>query len=257
VAGGLLLLIAHYSSWAPLAADKPAETRHWLTVLTWIELAVILLVVTNTAASTLTREKETQTIELLLSTPLTSQYIVAGMLRGLVSFALPLIAVPTSTLLLFALGGLLSIGRLPAVVPYEAVLLAPLLMVAYAAMAAIVGLQFSLISKKTVQAVMLSTTVVLGAAGLLFACGLAMQSAGPIPAAVVLPFTPFPAMQALIDSHGAFDSAGTASAITLESARVTCVIFALISAAAYLALTFSIYKNMVRGFDMTVRRQTA
>ena len=142
-------------------------------MLTWIELAVILLVVTNTAATTLTREKETQTIELLLATPLTSQYIVAGMLRGLVSFAVPLIAVPTSTLLFFVMGQLFSIGRLPGVVPYEAVLLAPLLMVAYAAMAAIVGLQFSLISKKTVQAVMLSTTVVLGAAGLLFACGLA------------------------------------------------------------------------------------
>ena len=257
IGAGFLLLVAHYSSWAPLSASQPAVTRHWLTVLTWIELAVILLVVTNTAAITLTREKETQTIELLLSTPLTSQYIVAGMLRGLVSFALPMIAVPTSTLVLFALGGLFSGGKLPGVVPVEAALLAPLLMVAYSAMAAMVGLQFSLISKKTVQAVMLSTAVVLGAAGLLFACGVAMKGAGPIAASVVLPFTPFPAMQALIDAQEAFNWAGSASKVTMETARATCAIFALISAAAYLALTCSIYKNMVRGFDMTVRRQTA
>ena len=64
-------------------------------------------------------------------------------------------------------------------------------------------------------------------------------------------------MQALIDSRAAFDSAGTASPTALESARFTCLFFALVSAAGYLGLTFSIYKNMVRGFDMTVRRQTA
>ncbi|NLX96763.1 MAG: hypothetical protein GXY83_11350, partial [Rhodopirellula sp.] len=124
-------------------------------------------------------------------------------------------------------------------------------------MAAMVGLQFSLISKKTVQAVMLSTAVVLGAAGLLFACGVAMKGAGAIAASVVLPFTPFPAMQALLDAQEAFNSAGSASKVTMETARATCAIFALISATAYLALTYSIYKNMVRGFDMTVRRQTA
>jgi len=36
-----------------------------------------------------------------LSTPLTSQYIIAGMLQGLVRFVVPLIAVPTFTLVLF------------------------------------------------------------------------------------------------------------------------------------------------------------
>ena len=254
---GFVLLIAHYSSWFPLNAANPTNTRDWLTVLVWIELAVILLVVTNTAATTLTREKESMTIELLLSSPLTSQYIVAGMLRGLVSFALPLIAVPTVTLALFAGAGLLSVGQQPAVVSPEAFLLAPVLMVAYAAMAAIVGLHFSLVSKKTVQAVMISTTVVIGAAGLLFACGFAMKQAGPIPAAVVLPFTPFPAMQALIDHGTAFDPSGSATAATLQSARITAILFSLVSAGAYLAVTYSIYKNMVRGFDMTVRRQTA
>jgi len=85
----------------------------------------------------------------------------------------------------------------------------------------------------------------------------AMKGAGPIAASVVLPFTPFPAMHALIDAQEAFNWAGSASKVTMETARATCAIFAVISAAAYLALTYSIYKNMVRGFDMTVRRQTA
>ncbi len=254
---GLLLLIGHYSDWGPLRANDPTTTRQWLTVLLWIELAVILLVVTNTAATTLTREKETQTIELLLSTPLTSRYIVAGMLRGLVSFAVPLIAVPTSALVLFVLAGLLGAGRQPAVLAPEAAVLAPLLLVAYAALAAMIGLQFSLVSKKTAPAVMISTVVVMGVAGLLFACGAAMMSIGPIAAAVVLPFTPFPALQALADSPGTFDPDGTAGATVLESARLTVLFFSLVSAVAYLAITYSIYRGMVQGFDMTVRRQSA
>jgi len=254
---GILLAIAHYGSWAPLSVTNPQTARDWLVALVWIELAVILLVVTNTAATTLTREKESQTIELLLVTPLTSQYIIAGMLRGLVSFALPLIAVPTITLGAFALGGLVTIGRYPQVITPEAFLLTPLLMVAYTALAAMIGLQFSLMSKKTVPAVMLSTAMVLGATGLLWACGAAMRSASPIVAAVALPFTPFPAMLALIDHVRALDESGQATPGTLLSARVARSFFSLVSAAAYLAATYSLYKNMVRGFDMTVRRQSA
>lgn len=257
IAGGCLLAVAHYWSWFPLSANNPAGTRAWLTVIVWIELAVILLVVTNTAATTLTREKESLTIELLLSSPLTSQYIIAGMLRGLVSFALPLIAVPTITLTLFVATGLLTTGRYAPVLTLESFVLAPLLMTAYAAMAAMVGLHFSLLSKKTVQAVMYSTVVVMGAAGLLWGCGAAMVQTGPVGAAVVLPFTPFPAMKALIDYRVAFDSSGSAASSTVETARYVRVFFSLVSAAVYLAITYSLYKNMVRGFDMTVRRQSA
>jgi len=254
---GFLLLVGHYSAWGPLDPGSPQTTRTWLTALVWINLAVILMVVTTTAATTLTREKESQTIELLLSTPLTSQYIIAGMLRGLVSFALPLIAVPTSTLALFILAGLIAIGSREPVVSFESLLLVPLLMTAYAAMAAMIGLYVSLVSRKTVQAVMLSTATVLGAAGLLWGCGAALLAADPMVGAVALPFTPFPAMQALIDYQQVFDPGVGTSSATIQTARLVRGFFSLASAAIYLAVTYSIYRNMVRGFDMTVRRQTA
>ncbi|GAF98842.1 unnamed protein product, partial [marine sediment metagenome] len=70
-------------------------------------------------------------------------------------------------------------------------------------------------------------------------------------------FTPFPAIHALIDYQGALDPDGGAGVRLLESARYTRVFFSLVAAAAYLGITYSLYKNMVRGFDMTVRRQTA
>jgi len=252
---GFMLLLAHEYGWWGLDPARPALTRAWLTGITWIELAVILLVVTNTAASTLTREKESLTLELLLVTPLTSRYIIAGMLRGLVSFVAPLIGVPAFTLLLFVLADLWHSRD---VTTPEALLLVPLVMTAFAAVAAMVGLQFSLVSKKTVQAVMLSTAVVMGACGLLLACALALMQGGAMMAAVVLPFTPFHAVQSAIDYQMLFDAEpGRRSLEAMMTARAVRLITTLIAIVLYAAITYSLYNSMVRNFDMTVRRQSA
>jgi ABC-type transport system involved in multi-copper enzyme maturation permease subunit len=257
VLAGLILLIAHEKGWAGLDPTKPALTRTWLTTMTWIELAVILLVVTNTAATTLTREKETLTIELLLVTPLTSKYIVAGMLRGLVSFVIPLISVPTATLLLFVFADFFHAGNAKVTTP-EALLLVPVQMTAFVAVAAMIGLQFSLLSKKTVQAVMISTAIVMGASGLLVGCALALSEGGAIVSSVVLPFTPFHGVQALIDYRVAFRSeTGAITEPALIAARTIRLITSVIAVGAYAAVTYSLYNNMVRNFDMTVRRQSA
>ncbi len=256
ILAGLILLIAHEKGWGVLDPTKPELTRAWLKTFIWIELAVILLVVTNTAATTLTREKETLTIELLLTTPLTSKYIIAGMLRGLVSFVVPMISVPTVTLLLFVTADFFRGGGKD-VTTFEALVMVPLMMMAFAAIAAMVGLQFSLLSKKTVQAVMISTAVVLGGSGLLLGCAFAMLQGGAMFAAVVLPFTPFHAVASLIDYRILFDSADTPTAAGLVTARVVRLITSVIAVAVYAAITYSLYNNMVRNFDMTVRRQSA
>ena len=62
---------------------------------------MILLIMSNAAASAVTREKEDGTLDLLLSTPITSRYYIWGKLRGLVAFVLPLVAVPVISCLLF------------------------------------------------------------------------------------------------------------------------------------------------------------
>jgi len=257
VLAGIILLMAHENGWGALDPNKPAQTRAWLYAMTWIELAVILLVVTNTAATTLTREKETLTIELLLSTPLTSKYIIAGMLRGLVSFVIPLIGVPTVTLLLFVIADFWHKAGKTVTTP-EALFMVPLLMTGFSAVAAMVGLQFSLLSRKTVQAVMISTAIVMGGSGLLAGCALALLQGGAIISAIVLPFTPFHAVQSLIDYQVVFENeTGTPGASALVTARVVRLITSLMAVAVYAVITYSLYNNMVRNFDMTVRRQSA
>ncbi len=52
------------------------EVRTFLLGAAIVEFAVILLIVTNAAASTVTREKEDGTLDILLATPITSRYYI-------------------------------------------------------------------------------------------------------------------------------------------------------------------------------------
>ena len=255
--GAIVLLAGHLNGWWMFNASNPAIVRKWLVAVVMIEMAVILLIVTNVAATTLTREKESLTIELLLTTPLTSKYIVAGMLRGLVSFVIPMIAVPTFTVLLFVISDLRQPAASRVTTP-EALVMVPPLMTAFVALAAMIGLNFSLNSKKTIQAVSVSTVVVMFASGLLWGCALALAQGGVTMAAVVWPFTPFPAISALID-YGSMDVSYNQGANPAEllTARATRFIMSIIAIIVYAGITRVIYSHMVRNFDMTVRRQSA
>ena len=103
---------------------------------------------------------------------------------------------------------------------------------------------------------MISTVIVMGAAGLMWGCGLAMKQGTPMLAAMSWPFLPFHAVQGLIDPEALYET-GNPNRSDLVTVRVTRVFASVLSAAVYLAITYSIYRNMIRGFDMTVRRQTA
>lgn len=256
IAGGFLLVLYNQGTlFGPVQPNVAAEMmRNWLTVIVWIETVVILLVVTNTAAGTLTREKESQTVEILLTTPLTSDYIIGGMLQGLVRFAVPLILVPSGTIAIFAIADLFRTAN--PVVTFEAALIVPVILVAFCAEAAVIGLQFSLTSRKTVQAAIISISIVLGASAVLWACGAAMLGSGRDIAAIVLPFTPLHALQTAIDVQSLFDDPKAATGASLAQARTIRTISSVVAALVYLAITYTLYKNMVKGFDMIVRRQS-
>ncbi len=251
VALGVHLLLATEYGWFGMNADSAGTA---LTALVWIELAVILLVVTNTAAATLTRERDAGTMDLLLATPMTSKYIIAGMLRGLVSFVIPLIIVPTITVGVFVIRDLFRTAGKSVTTP-EALLFVPVMILVFCAAAAIVGLHRSLNSRKTTQAVMTSTAIVLGAAGLLWLCVFGVSSGGSEIAAVFMPLSPFPAMQAMIDYRDAFDTHSATTSSQHLRLRFMRAVTAVISCCVYAAIVVGAYKQMVRSFDMTVRKQ--
>ncbi|MEA2736020.1 MAG: hypothetical protein QOE14_2471, partial [Humisphaera sp.] len=239
-----------------------ADTRSFLLGAVIVEFAVILLIVTNAAASTVTREKEDGSLDLLLTTPITSRYYIWGKLRGLVSYVLPLVAVPIASAAIFIIYDMVrySTTHDPAfqwIVFPEAVLILPGMLVIVAAFASILGMQMSLRCRTTVRAVMSSVGIVLGICGALGWCGygaLEGLRAGE-PSLVVGAFSPFTVLTLLIDperSGGTLvepgGSAGTGRAIVL--------IFSWIATGAYALVVWTMYKSMVKNFDMTIRRQS-
>jgi ABC-type transport system involved in multi-copper enzyme maturation permease subunit len=245
-----------------------SQTQQYLLGATIIEFAIILLIVTNAAASTVTREKEDGSLDLLLTTPITSRYYIWGKLRGLVSFVLPLIAVPGVSLLIFVVYDLFraASGRTGArwIVLPEATLVLPGMFVIVCAFAAILGMQMSLRLRTTVMAVMASVGIVAGVTGTLGWCGYAFLSGpsgsnGPGASVVVGSFSPFTLMGLLVNPQDVSDAFRTTNPTwqnDLNDARVIIFISAWVAIGVYTAIVWAMYTSMVKNFDMTIRRQS-
>lgn len=239
--------------------------RKYLLGACAVEFAVILLIVTNAAASTVTREKEDGTLDLLLSSPITSRYYIWGKLRGLVSFVLPLVAVPVASVAAFlvydalrALGSGGSDALFQWTVFPEAVVLLPAMLVIVCAFAAILGMQMSLRCRTTVTAVMASVGIVVGVCAGMGWCGYSFLkgNSGQI-ALAVGSFSPFTLMQMLIDPYGSGDHFGLPGSTdsTASDGRLLVGIFTCIAVAAYVGIVWNMYTGMVKNFDMTIRKQ--
>jgi ABC-type Na+ efflux pump permease subunit len=245
-----------------ISADN---ARRFLLGMIGIEFAVILLIVTNAAASTVTREKEDGSLDLLLATPITSRYYIWGKLRGLVSFVLPLAAVPVLSIALFVV---YDIYRLVTgqtfewIVFPEALLILPGTLTIVVAFAAILGMQMSLRCRRTVMAVMSSVGIVMGVCVGLALCGYnVVDSRGMGQLGVVFgSFSPFTLITLLIDPrHFARDQFGFDSSDPTSSvvgARLLVFIFGWAATGAYTLVVWGMYKSMVKNFDMTIRKQS-
>jgi ABC-type transport system involved in multi-copper enzyme maturation permease subunit len=242
-----------------------AEAQNWLLGLTIVEFSVILLIISNAAASTVTREKEDGTLDLLLSTPITSRYYIWGKLRGLVAFVLPLIAVPVASAFIFIAHDTFRwiVQRdsgFDWVVFPEALVTMPAMLIIACAFAAILGMQMSLRCRTTVRAVMSSVGIVVGACAAMGWCGYAVldnNSMGGAIAVAIGAFSPFTLLTILIDPRQyagpAFQSGPTYDPST---ARVVTFVFCIIALSAYALGIWSMYKSMVKNFDMTIRKQS-
>jgi len=239
--------------------------RQFLLGAVILEFAVILLIVTNAAASTVTREKEDGSLDLLLTTPITSRYYIWGKLRGLVSFVLPLVAVPVLSAGLFIFYDIIRLLRegdvgFRWIVFPEALLIMPGTLIIVAAFASILGMHMSLRCRTTVRAVMSSVGIMLGACATLGWCGITFlgQRGGSNPVTLALAnFSPFTVLMLLIDPWSWAPSAFSANNPTdVNSNRIVIFVVSWIATAAYAMLVWSMYKSMVKNFDMTIRRQS-
>lgn len=249
--GAIILLIYH------MRGEVDADTaRKSLSGIIAIQFAITLLIATNAAATAMTKEKDSKTMDLLLTTVLTSRYILWGKLRGLVSFCLPLIGGSVIALLLFGFYGLIGDASPPAVWIESAAEL-PALMVIYAAFACVLGLQVSLNTRKSVTAVMYSVGTLILLCGIATAIGLAVvAAAGGEIGGLLAPFTPFTAILYSVNPQGLFDDDGSAFAQHATATRILLFFGAAIATTIYALIIFSLYRPLVRNFDMIMRKQS-
>lgn len=239
------------------------QAHQLLLGLVIVELSVILLVVTNAAASAVTREREDGTLDLLLTTPITSRYYLWGKLIGLIVFVSPLLLVPVLSVTLFVAAdiwkaGLSGNGSDSWLVLPEAAILLPLVSLVVVAFATIVGMQMSLRNRTTVRAVMSSLGIVAGCVAMLGWCGFAANASKlGVAASIIQALSPLGVIAAVIyptEFGGPAWMAGNPDDIT--QARWILIVATLLTTAAYAAAVWAMYTSMVKNFDMTIRRQS-
>lgn len=250
-AGPLALYFYHLSGGLP-ASEVPG----WLAAILLVQFALVLIIATNTAATSMTREKESKTMDLLLCTTLTSKAILWGKLRGLVSFAMPLLAGPVLVLLLFGLHGLL-VPSMRTIVWLETGVELAVLLVIYTAGACVLGLHVSLRSRKNVSAIMYSIGVVILISGISSAVGFSFVRAVDAEGGAILApfFAPFTSIRFLVDPRALFD---TSAAFAQRASAVRIIILVASAAAAtfYAYIVWRVYESLVRNFDMATRKQS-
>jgi ABC-type transport system involved in multi-copper enzyme maturation permease subunit len=243
------------------------DFRFTLAATVTAETLIVTLVAMNMAATSVTREREDGTLDLILATPVTPAMYLRGKLRGLIAYLVPMIAVPTGTLAVAGLytladglgraGGVLvtepvltSTMQTPVVMPISA-LTAPIVSVGFLAVVVMIGLQWSLKSRGAVRSVVWTVGVVVAIGGTVGLCGLSMAGSIPFAGPIVACLTPFSAITMLVNP-------ATASQ-TLESGGVgalttTLAIGAVVAGVIDAIIVYGLLSSMTRNFDMTVRK---
>ena len=289
LACGMVVIYMYHSAILTLE-----QTRQFLLGLIMVEFSVSLMVATNTSASAVTRERESQTLDLLLVTPITSRYYIWGKLRGLVQFMIPFVAVPAATVLLVILydciagmhvaAGTESLTALNATQPAvgfwprfmarewvvwpETLITLPLILTVILAWTCMLGLQLSLKWSRTLVAVMGSLGVLAGICSVLGVCGFTAAWSLSWFGLIVSGFSPFTAVCVLLDPQDFAPSSFSTVSGALgtfapgksdgypEWIGRTMIFGSVVGASiAYCLLVWTMYRSMVKNFDMIIRRQ--
>jgi ABC-type transport system involved in multi-copper enzyme maturation permease subunit len=243
--------------------------RFGVSATVWVELAVIALVAVNTSATAISKEREDGTLDLLLTTPVTASAYLWGKLRGLVTYLLPLLAVPLGTLAIAGayviIGGLghwpevavtISPGSTdtsPLVLP-EVALTAPIAIIPFMAFAVIVGLHWSLKSQGTLSSVVGTVGVVGAIAGIIGLCAWNIGTGIPVVGPALSAMSPAAFVNVNVRPETLVSRQPTNPVADLAVLRISMAIGAIAAAAAFAALCYGMHANMVRTFDMTVRK---
>ena len=266
--GALIAILTLF--WFHLGRMSVATMQQALLTVLATEVSIIGLTAINISATAISREREDGTLDLLLTTPLTPAYYITGKLRGIISFLLPMLAVPVFTGVICALyvladgmgrtGGithrvsLVNVVTLPFFLPEGAIIL-PVLLLPFTAFCVMVGLHWSLKTKGTIGSVIAAVAIIVAVVGVLSLCGVKAGESAGILGSIMVSLTPSTSVFGIVYPESVFRD-GLSNSVS--GARTAFVIGSIIAAFGYTFIVYGIHKAMLgpngRNFDMTVRR---
>jgi ABC-type transport system involved in multi-copper enzyme maturation permease subunit len=230
------------------------------------EVVVVLLTAISLSATAVSREREDGTLDILLTTPIQPGPYLAGKLRGIVQFLLPMLMVPLVTLgavAIYTMANGMGAAQgvlvrttagttnlmIPMMLPEGAVLVL-LNLLAATSFAIMIGLQWSLRTKGTIGSVMAAIGVI-GAIGLVLGvCAAALGGSIPYVGAAAAAASPLNMLFATVDPNQWISE----SMDDLGAARTSLVIGTIIACLGYGAACAGMHAAMKKSFMMTVRR---
>ena len=241
-----------------------SQSRMALAAILGAEILVVVLAALNMSASSVSREREDKSLDILLTTPIQPGAYISGKLRGLIQYLAPLIAVPSVTLALAATfsmtNGLGSgvpwtvqerfgtgLAAVPFVLPEAAVAL-PIVLTAFTALCVMVGLGWSVKSRGTIGSVLAAAGVVMVFALPMGLCG-AASSTVPYFGAVVSAAIPLNLALAAVEPSMIEGSLGSAQGRTLS-----ILLGAIGASLIYGAVVYGLHANIKSNFMSRVRR---
>ena len=257
-----LIGLFHIGTW------NQAQLQIAVVTVLAAEVAIVALVAINLSATAVSREREDGTLDLILTTPIQPGPYLAGKLRGLFQYLIPLMAVPTITMVLLAVyvladgfgrsGGVMvsaTVGTntklsLPMILPEGAIAL-PLALVSFTMFCVMVGLHWSIKSKGTIGSVVGAVLFVGFIAGLVGLCGIPAGHNLRYVGAMITAASPMNLVWAI-----------TYPAVTIEESlvrdaatgRLMIVLGAGLAAITYTAIVYGMHTNNKRNFMTTVRK---
>ena len=260
VLAAVLTLVAHRTG-----AMGTVSARLVLVALVSSEAVLALLVAISASATSVSREREDGSLDILLTTPIQPGPYLAGKLRGLIVVLWPAIATPSITLMLAAMyvlaGGfgaasvVLSrpIGTamldVPMVLPAAAFAFLPCF-AGFMAFTVMVGLQWSVGSRGVIGSTVGALGVVVGVIAVLGLCGAASMPEVPILGPIVACLSPVNLARAAVSPETALP----ASLVDPSSMRAGFILGSLLATIGYGVLTWAMLAAIRRSFMMTVRR---
>ena len=260
----LIVTLFHRGTWTA------SQLQLAISAVLAAEVVIITLAALNMSATAVSREREDGSLDIILTTPIQPGPYLAGKLKGLIQFLLPMIAVPVITLVILAiyvltnglganpgvimkavpLAGTTNTADLPVVLP-EGALSLPIMLIPFVAFCVMVGLHWSIRSKGTIGSVISAVFIVIATVGVLSLCGLATGKNMDVVGGVFNTFSPINHIFSMVYPADAIPSAIDEQ---VGVGRASVIVGALIAAIGYALLVYGLHSNNKRTFMMTVRR---